>query len=213
MRANFLLASTLAALIIAAPASAQTRGRTSTISVSRGSLAVEPYGGYLLSQRLFDGPINSALSVTSAPLYGARVSFPLAPNASLIGGIAYASGDLEAGLPIIGGISFGSAATTLFDAGVEMRFAKEQASMIPIVQLGGGAIHRKVTVAGVSAGTTDFQVSGGLGVDIPVSSSLAFRLMAKDHFGKADFGSLGPLTARTGDLHAVTLTGGVRIAF
>src|SRR5262245_18354622 len=130
MRGTLLMAAGLAAIAVAAPIQAQSR--SSEIVVTRGSLAVEPYAGYLLSQQFIDGPINSTLNVASAPLYGAQVSLPLAPNASLTGGIAYASGDLKAGLPIIGGVSFGSASTTLFDAGVEMRFGSERARFIPI---------------------------------------------------------------------------------
>jgi hypothetical protein len=214
MRAIFVGAGALTLFALwAAPATAQTTGRSSNISVSRGSLAIAPYGGYLLSQRFFDGPVSTALNVSSAPLYGAQVTLPLAPSASLTGSIAHANGDLEAGLPIIGGVSFGTAATTIFDAGVELRIGSERGRTIPIIQLGGGAIQRKVTVAGVSASTTDFQVSGGLGVDVPVTSNLALRIMAKDYYGKADFGSLGPLNARTEDLHAIALTGGIRISF
>jgi hypothetical protein len=37
--------------------------------------------------------------------------------------------------------------------------------------------------------------------------------MAKDHYGKADFGSLGELRARTKDIHSLALTGGIRFAF
>jgi hypothetical protein len=175
-------------------------------------MAVQPYAGYLVGQQFVKGPLSSSLSVLSAPLYGVQVSLPLAPSASLTGGIGYASGDLQAGLPIIGGVSFGSAATTLFDAGVELRLGSA-GRLIPLAQLGGGATHRRVTVAGIHASTTDLQVSGGLGVDMPLSSNLALRLMAKDYYGKADFGSLGTIRASTDDVHALALTGGIRFAF
>lgn len=210
------LPSALAVLALALSvqqANAQRPVRSSAISVTRGNFAVAPYAGYLVSQTFFEGPLNTKLSVQSSPLYGVQVSLPLAPSASLIGGIAHASGDLDAGLPIIGGISVGTTATTLMDASVELRLESFRASFIPVLQLGGGATHRKVTVAGVDASTTDFQVSGGLGADFPLSRTLSLRILAKDYYGKADFGSLGPLTAKTEDLHAVALTGGLRIAF
>ena len=70
-----------------------------------------------------------------------------------------------------------------------------------------------MTVLGVSSSTTDFEVSGGIGADFPVTSSIALRLMAKDYYGKANFGSIGELEASTDDLHAVAFTGGLRIAF
>lgn len=212
MRPTRLLAG--AAIVIAVvtqPVSAQTIGN-SNIAASRGAFAIAPHGGYLLSQRFLDGPLGTSLNVSAAPMYGVQVSMPLAPSISLIGGVAYASGDLEAGLPFIGGISFGTASTTVFDAGIELRLDRKQGIM-PLVQFGGGATRRAVTVAGVSANTTDFQVSGAIGADIPLTTSLAFRILAKDHYGKADFGSVGSLNARTDDLHAVALTGGIRIAF
>lgn len=68
-------------------------------------------------------------------------------------------------------------------------------------------------VAGGSSSTTDFQVSGGIGADFPISSNIGLRVMAKDYYGRADFGSIGSLEARTDDLHAVAFTGGLRIEF
>ena len=212
MRSTLLLAG-VAALAITGAAEAQVR--SSAISVNRGSFAIAPYAGYLVSQNFFDGPLNTALSVQSSPVYGALISMPLAPTASLVGTIGYGNGDLEAGIPIIGGISIGESSTLVLDASVELRLEKFGTTnrFIPVFQLGGGAVRREVTILGVTADATDFQVSGGIGADFPLSSNLALRLMAKDYYGKADFGNVGPLEARTEDLHAVALTGGLRFAF
>lgn len=213
MRPTLMIAGTAAALAIATQSvSAQTIGAPSNITTARGAFAIAPHGGYLLSQRFLDGPFGTSLNVSAAPMYGVQLSLPLAPSVSLIGSVAHASGDLEAGLPLIGGIALGSTSTTVFDAGVELRLDRKQGVM-PLVQFGGGATRRAVTVAGVSASTTDFQVSGGIGADIPLTTNLALRVLVKDHYGKADFGSVGTLNARTNDLHAVALTGGIRIAF
>jgi hypothetical protein len=138
---------------------------------------------------------------------------PLAPNASIVGTLGYGSGDLEAGIPIIGGISIGQTSTLLMDVSVELRVPSATMRFIPVFQLGGGAIRREVTIVGVTADATDFQVSGAVGADFPMSSNIALRLMAKDHYGKADFGTVGPLEAKTNDLHTLALVGGVRIAF
>ena len=212
MRSTFVLAG-LIGLVAAGSADAQAPRRSSDISISRGSFAVAPFGGYMLSQRFIDGPLGSSLNVASTPIYGLQASLPLAPNASLVGTIAHGSGDLEAGIPILGGISVGTTSTTVFDASAELRFGSETRRFVPVVQLGGGALRREVTVQGASASTTDFTVSGGLGADFPISRSLSFRVLARDYYGKADFGSIGSLEARTDDLHAVSLTGGVRFAF
>ena len=210
MRYRLFMAAALMALASTTVANAQSR--SSDISISRGSFAVTPFGGYLLSQRFIEGPLGTSLNVASAPMYGVQASLPLAPSASLIGTIAHAGGDLEAGLPIVGGVSIGETTTTVFDASVELRL-DNGARFIPLVQLGGGATRREVTVQGISSSTTDFEVSGGIGADFPISNNIALRLMAKDYYGKANFGTIGSFEASTDDLHAVAFTGGLRITF
>lgn len=208
MRSTIHLAGVLGVLAFAGAAEAQ-----SPISVNRGNFAVTPYAGYLVSQSFLEGPLNSTLGIQSAPMYGAQVSLPLAPAASIVGTIGYGAGDLEAGVPIVGGVSVGKTNTLLLDASVELRLENSQSRVVPVFQLGGGVLRREVTILGVNADATDFQVSGALGFDMPVASNIAVRIMAKDHYGKADFGSVGPLEVKTRDLHTVALTGGVRIAF
>ena len=209
---RFKLFMTGALMALASTTAANAQSRSSDISISRGSFAVTPFGGYLLSQRFIDGPLGTSLNVASAPMYGVQASLPLAPSASLIGTVAYANGDLEGGLPIVGGITLGESTTAIFDAAVELRL-DNGARFVPLIQLGGGATWREVTVQGMSSSTTDFEVSGGIGADFPISNSIALRLMAKDYYGKANFGTIGSFEATTDDLHAVAFTGGLRITF
>lgn len=211
MRSAIFLTSAAAVLSSASVAVAQRPG--SAISVNRGAFAITPYAGYLITQNFLEGPLNTTLGIQGSPVYGAQLSLPLAPTAAIVGTIGYGSGDLEAGIPLVGGISLGKASTLLLDASVELRLERAGARAVPVFQLGGGAIRREVTVLGMSADATDFHVSGALGADLPLAPNIALRIMAKDHYGKADFGSVGDLHARTDDLHAVALTGGVRIAF
>ena len=210
MRPVILFGSAL--LVCAASASAQVP-RSTPISVTRGEFSISPYAGYLISESLVEGPLNTALGVTNAPVYGIQASLPLAPSASLVGTFGYASGDLEVGLPVIGGIGVGSSSATVFDAAVELRGSLGAARFLPLVQLGGGAMHRRVTVAGLTGKTTDFVVSGGVGADLPITHNVAMRFMAKDYYGKADFGSLGSYSAKTRDIHTLAISGGIRIAF
>lgn len=210
---RYLVCLTAGLAVLSVPFRTADAQRSTDISISRGAFAIAPYAGYLLSQHFFDGPLGTSLNVQSAPVYGLQIGLPLAPNASIVASAGYAVGDLDAGLPIIGGISVGETSTTAYDLSVELRLATPASRMVPVFQVGGGALRREVTVAGISAATTDFQVSGGIGADIPLSSNLSMRLMAKDYYGKADFGSVGALNARTGDLHTVALTGGIRFTF
>lgn len=209
-RLVFLVASTLAG---AAPVVAQ---KSTPISVTRGEFSVSPYGGYLISQEFFEGPLNTTLGVNAAPVYGLQGSLPLSPAGSLVGTVGYAAGDLEVGLPILGGIDLGNSSTWLFDLSVELRGSPGMLGLgriVPLAQLGGGAVHRRLSVYGLDAKSTDFTVSAGVGADLPITSNIAIRLLARDYLGKADFGTLGPLVAKTQDIHAVTLSTGLRIGF
>src|SRR5688572_12067490 len=171
MRSTYQTATLIGAVLLGAgSASGQTQPRSSSIIVTRGEFSVQPYGGYLVSQKFVEGPLNSSLGVVSSPLYGLQASLPLAPGASLVGALGYSSGDLEVGVPILGGVNIGSSSTWLFDAAVELRLDSWQEKgkrFVPLVHLGGGALRRELTVAGVSANTTDFMVSGGVGADFP----------------------------------------------
>lgn len=194
-------------------ATAAEAQRSSAITVNRGPFSIAPYAGYLLSESFVDGPLETTLGAVSSPLWGVQLSLPLAPIASLVGTVGYASGDLEVGLPILGGISVGNTSTLLLDAAVELRAGSGGNRLTPFLQLGGGALRREVSVAGVSADGTDFQVSGGIGADMPIAQNLALRLLVKDHYGKSDFGGVGDLRARTRELHNVALTAGLQLSF
>ena len=216
MRARIVGATVLGTLVFSVGVGEAQGRRESTISVNRGSFAIVPFGGYLIGENFVEGPLNTSLGGVGAPLYGAQLSFPLAPGVSLVGTAGYASGDLEVGVPLLGGLSIGDNRTMVFDGSVELRPDSWEADgkrFIPIVQFGGGAMHRELSVMGVTAKSTDFMVSGGLGADMPLSSNMAIRVMAKDYYGKADFGSVGPLTAKTKDLHTLGLSAGLRFSF
>ncbi|HSL70303.1 MAG TPA: hypothetical protein VK864_08680 [Longimicrobiales bacterium] len=216
MRSILVGAAVFSAVLVAAQSSEAQIPRSTPISVTRGSFAVAPYAGYLISESFIEGPLNTSLGTVNAPVYGVQASLPLAPSFSLVGTVGYASGDLEVGLPVLGGIAVGNSDTWVLDAAVELRpdgWEEQGKRFIPVVHLGGGALNRKLEVLGVSASTTDFMVSAGLGADFPLTSNMSIRIMAKDHYGKADFGSVGQFSAKTDDLHTVALSGGLRISF
>lgn len=210
MLRHTLAVSALMAGLALTPADihAQTGARG---AVGGGGFAVVPYGGYLISESFIEGPLDTSLGAVSAPLFGVQASVPLAAAVSLIGSVGYASGNLEVGVPLLGGFSFGASNALLMDAGVEL--SAPRGALRPILQLGAGAIRREVSVAGLSTTTTDMHVTGGIGADVPLAAGVALRLMAKDHYGKADFGSIGDFSASTRELHNVVLSGGLHISF
>jgi hypothetical protein len=208
MRRSLLAATTIAALATPAAALAQAG---SAVTLSRGAFAVVPYAGYLISESFIEGPLDTSLGAVSAPVFGVQASLPLASFASLVASVGYASGDLEVGVPLLGGIAIGDSNALLADAALELRAPGGR--IVPVFQLGGGALRRELTVAGVSADATDFQVTGGIGADIPIAPHLALRIFAKDHYGKSDFGGVGAFRARTDDLHNIALTAGLQLSF
>jgi hypothetical protein len=208
-------AAVLGVLCLAGVANAQ--GRTSAVDPpSRGTFGLAPFAGYLISEPLIEGPLGTSVGTGSGAVYGAQASLPLGANLSLVGTLGYASSDLEAGVPLIGGLSVGDSRTWLFDGALELRPEGWMSSgyrFIPVVQLGGGAIRREVTVAGIDGQSTDFTLSAGLGGDLPLGSNVAVRLMAKDYYGKVDFGDLGQYSAATDNMHTLGLSAGLRIGF
>jgi hypothetical protein len=217
MKTRFLFVlCTLASLLASTAAHAQRPRRESAITINRGSMTIEPFAGYLVTQRFIDGPLGSGLGASASPVFGASISLPLAPSSSIIGTAGYSSGDLEVGLPVLGGIDVGNITSWVFDASVELRASSMSSGamrFVPFVQLGGGAIRREVGIAGVQARSTDFTVSGGVGVNIPLSASSDIRILAKDYYGKVDFGDLVLFDAKTEDFHTLGLTAGIRLGF
>lgn len=213
MRGSWLgIMSVLAGLALAAPAQAQ-RG-SSSIYVKRGETAIVPYAGYMITTSFAKGPLSTSLGSANGAIYGAQLALPLAPNASLVGGIGYSDGDLRVGVPLIGGINVGSAKAYIYEGDLELRGSqgKQGLSMgfTPFLQVGAGAIHRNLSAIGIQATSTDFAINGGVGADFAVSPGFTLRLMAKDYVGKATFNSD---LAQTNTLNNVSLSGGVRISF
>ena len=91
---------------------ALSAGVASAQSSAAGSSAVgatlTPYAGYLITGNWYDGPVGTSISTTNAPTVGVQGSIPLARGISLVGNLAYASGDLRIGLPLLGGVNVGA---------------------------------------------------------------------------------------------------------
>lgn len=205
-----------AVAVLACSASVASAQVGSPITISRGVMELIPFTGFMISEKLVDGPLGTDLGSANGAVFGAQVGLPLNPYAAILGGIAYSSGDLRAGAPIVGGITVGTSRSILYDAAVQVRFAGNDGArpgVVPFVQLGAGAAQRKLSSLGMSVSSTDFVVTGGAGLDLALSPRLAVRVMAKDYYGPADFGSFGPIEMRVEDFHTVALTAGMRLTF
>lgn len=200
--------------IVALPAAAQRAG------ISRRqpapSISISPYAGYMTFGTLINGPLSTSLHSSVSPVYGAQVNLPLSNVVSILGNIAYTEPDLRAGIPIIGDVSVGKSSVWLYDAGLQLSapgYGTGDRGIFPFVQAGAGAMHYDVQVSGLSRTATNAAFVGGVGVDVPLASSIGLRFAARDYIGKFDLNQATGLNATTNTTNNVALSAGLKLGF
>jgi len=209
MRTSFLLGGLAAALVASVPVAAQS-------PLPGGALQVTPYLGYMFSSPILKGPVGTSVSTTNADVYGAQLGLKMTPNISLIGNLAYSTGQIEVGLPFIGGASVGKTTMLLYDGGLELGFAPMQSSSLtfsPFVQFGAGAIRYEANASVLTTTATNFAGNVGLGADIDLVPGFGMRLMVKDYIGKFDFKEATTFDVTGETTHNVALSAGLRFTF
>ena len=202
------IAGSLAGFALGTPLQGQQR--------SLASIELAPYAGYMVSNSLVDGPLGTGIVSSGRPLYGVQLGVPLTSNISLVGNLAHARGDLEVGLPLVGGIPFGRSATWMMDGGIQLGMplgSGSGAGLTPFVQLGAGAMRQSLEVTGLSATATNLALNAGVGIDLAFSPNIGLRLMAKDYIGKFDFKEATSFDLDRGSAHNIGLSAGLRLAF
>jgi hypothetical protein len=187
------------------PATAQARGR----------LEVTPYAGMMLPADLVSGPLGTRIGLAVGPVYGGQLGVALAPGVALVGHVGHTTADVEAGVPVVGGVSFGSSEAWLLDGALQLSLPGSGGvgSLRPFLQLGGGAIRREITVGPVTVRSTAPSLSAGLGLDVSLGSGVAVRLLARDHVGKFDFEDALLFDPGQDTMHNVALSGGLKVSF
>jgi hypothetical protein len=207
----------LAAVLIAAaslPASAQSRGASSPASAT--AFEATPYVGYMLFGDYLSGPLGSSVTNAPAPVIGVQLGMKLAPSLSLIGNIATASSDIQAGVPILGGVSLAQSRVAMFDAGLELALPLTTMAgtlMTPFIQAGAGAMRYDITQSLITTTTTNFAANVGLGADVSVGRGVGVRLMAKDYIGQFDLQQATYLDFGTNTTQSFAFSAGVRFSF
>jgi hypothetical protein len=209
-----LLALTALATGVAVGAPLQAQSSSSVISVKRGELELTPYAGYIFTGHFANGPLSSSLGSGNGAVYGVQLALPLAPSASLVGGLAYSSADLQVQALNLVSQKVGTSVAWLYEGDLQLQAPAQKsgiaAGAVPFLQVGAGAIHRQLTAFGLNATSTDFAMNGGVGFDYVISQGLALRLLAKDYIGKATFDND---LAQTNTLNNFVLSAGVRLSF
>jgi hypothetical protein len=205
--------SALAAL--AAPLAAQRAPTRS--SSSRATIAeVTPYAGYMTFQPYLDGPLGTNVRGAAAPVVGGQLSMGISQSLSLVGNVAYSRGDLEIGLPIIGGLDVGSRQSWLYDAGMEARLPAAAGSATPIspfLQLGAGAITTRLGSAGVTTTSTNAAATAGAGIDLALGGTLGLRAMVKDYVARYRSEEVAGMSVKSDVGHNLAATVGLRLSF
>lgn len=199
----------LAGTVAATPLSAQ-------VAASRLIAEVAPYAGYIMFGSYLNGPLGTNVRSAAAPVGGAQVAVRLSPAIAVVGNVAYTRGDLEIGLPILGGLDVGSSQSWLYDAGVELRLpsAGRAASPIaPFMQLGAGAITTRLGSAGVETTSTNPAFNAGAGLDLALGRTLGMRLMLKDYIGRYESESVAGASLKGDVTHNVAASFGLRVSF
>ncbi|MDF1502875.1 outer membrane beta-barrel protein [Roseisolibacter sp. H3M3-2] len=202
----------LAGLLIASPLAAQSRRPAGATSNHASIADVTPYAGVIMFGNYLDGPLGTSVRSRPAPIGGAQVSLGIAENLSLTGNVGYTSGDLEVGLPILGGVDVGSSSSWLYDAGLEYRIPAGT-NLTPFVQAGAGAITTKLSGGPISTTSTNLAGNLGAGVDLAFGRSAALRIGVRDYIAKYRSESVLGVRASGDVAHNFAVSAGVKLSF
>jgi opacity protein-like surface antigen len=204
-----LVRTTLAAVLVAAsPLLAQAQKGTGV------GAHLTPFAGYLITGDWYDGPVGTSISATNAPTLGVQGGIPLSKGVSLVGNLAYASGDLRIGLPLLGGVNVGSANTWMYDVGIELGgLGGRSTGIAPFVQGGIGGMTNDIKVRVLETRSSNVAYTAGVGVDVGISDGLVLRVQAKDWISRFNSEDAVGFRANGNLAHNVALTAGVKLRF
>lgn len=176
--------------------------------------SLTPYAGYLVTGDWYSGPIGTSLRTSNSPMVGVQGSLALTKGVALVGNLGYASGDLQVGLPVFGGVKVGSATTYLYDAGLELGgLAGRDAGVAPFVQGGIGGMSSEITNSLLNVNATNVAYTAGVGVDVGIAKGFALRMQAKDWIGRFDSQDAIGYRVEGNLTHNWALSAGVRLGF
>jgi hypothetical protein len=219
MRSHSFVRSSLVAglFALALPIAARAQSRAATAVPTTGfAFEATPYVGYMVFGNYLSGPLGSSVSNAPAPLIGAELGMKITPNLSLVGNLATTSSDIQAGIPLLGGVAVAHSRLVMYDAGLQLAMPLTTAmgtQMTPFLQAGVGAMRYDITQSVINTTTTNFAANVGAGVDFAVGRGVGVRVMAKDYIGKFDAQQATYLNVGTNTTHNFAFNAGVRFSF
>lgn len=173
-----------------------------------------PFAGYLITGNWYDGPIGTNLSTTNAPMVGGQVSIPLTKGIALVGSLAYASGDLRIGLPLLAGVNVATVRMWLYDAGLELGgLPGKKTGLAPFVQVGIGGLTNDIKNSLFDVRASNIAYTGGVGLDLGLVERFAFRVQAKNWVTRLNSEDAVGFRAEGNLAHNWALTAGVKLTF
>lgn len=178
------------------------------------SATLTPFAGYLVTGNWYDGPVGTSLKNSNAPMAGVQGSVPITSGIALVGNLAYASGDLRIGLPVLGGVNVGSTKTWLYDAGLEIGGLGNSPKGIKPFVLGGiGGMTNDIKASVFNTRASNVAYSAGVGIDIGLSKGFALRAQAKDWMSRFNSEQAVGFRADGNLAHNWALTAGMKLSF
>jgi hypothetical protein len=215
MRRSSLALASLLLIGLAGVGQAQMTSSSSSLQTPTVFEAT-PYAGVILFGNYLSGPLGTSVTNAPATLIGAQLGMKIAPNLSIIGNVATASSDIQAGLPYVGGVSLAQSTVQMFDAGLQYELSPMKSpslELTPILQAGAGAMRYSITQSFLTTNSTNFAANLGAGADIAVGRGVGVRFMVKDYIGNFDLQQATYINANTNTTNNFAFTAGLRFSF